>query len=112
MRDVLGAVGLELDHAKASCQQLDGALGRLIELVPADARGAVMQELYVVDLLSQHIGALARFIEGLEDLPADADVSIRPALDRVSLGAVAERIASTLGAATAPSGPADDLELF
>ena len=111
--DVFGAVATELTHAQTSCGQLDSALGRLLELVSPEARAAVMQELYVVDLLNQHIAALAGFLSGMEEVTHDAALTVAEAMGRVSLGAVAERLQSSLGAGEAAGAEAaNDLELF
>lgn len=114
MTDVLSAVAGELGLAQSTCARLDGALGRLLSAAPADQRGAVMQELHAVDLLSQQIAAIAGFVEHVSGGVGEGlVVDVGHALGAITLGEVAARIGSLVGGdALAPAAEADDIDFF
>lgn len=104
----------EIAMAGHASQHLDDTLGKMLELIAPDERLKVMQDLHAIDLLNQHLTALANFARDLGlQASEEAAVDLTSALSHITLGDVVKRIE---GAATGTSyGAADedgDLDLF
>ncbi len=114
MSDVLSALAGELALAQGKCARLDGALGQLLDGASVEMRGAVMRELHVVDLLNQHIGAVAAFVGRLSSAtPHGALVEVGEALGLITLGEVAARIGQGVGAVRpVAAGAEEDVDFF
>lgn len=93
---VLKAISSEMSIAAVSCGHLDTALGKILEVVPAEHRLAVMQELHTVDLLAQHITAITDFTGRIE--PAAQGLDVNDALSAITLGDVAARLRASISA--------------
>jgi hypothetical protein len=104
----------EIAMACHASQHLDDTLGKMLELIAPDERLKVMQDLHAIDLLNQHLTALANFARdlGLQASEEEA-VDLTSALSHITLGDVVKRIE---GAATGLSYGAEDddgdLDLF
>ncbi|MGQ3016887.1 hypothetical protein [Phenylobacterium sp.] len=104
----------EIAMACHASQHLDDTLGKMLELIAPDERLKVMQDLHAIDLLKQHLTALANFARdlGLQASEEEA-VDLTSALSHITLGDVVKRIE---GAATGLSYGAEDddgdLDLF
>jgi hypothetical protein len=104
----------EIAMACHASQHLDDTLGKMLELIAPEERLKVMQDLHAIDLLNQHLTALANFARDLGlQASEEAAVDLTSALSHITLGDVVKRIE---GAATGVDfGAADedgDLDLF
>ena len=96
-------------------QHLDDTLGRLLDLVSPEERLKVMPDLHTVDLLNQHLTALANFARDLGlQASEEAAVDLTSALSHITLGDVVKRIeGAATGVDLVPSHEDDgDLDLF
>ncbi|HMO41951.1 MAG TPA: hypothetical protein PKB04_01210 [Phenylobacterium sp.] len=96
-------------------QHLDDTLGQLLDLISPEERLRIMPDLHRIDMLNQHLTALANFARdlGLQASEEEA-VDLTSALSHITLGDVVKRIH---GAATGEDmGPFHeddgDLDLF
>lgn len=113
----LDVLAWEIELAGARCIFLDSLIGELTPDIPHDKRARLQAGLHAVDLLSQHLTSLSAFARQLSgDCPSEAAAVVEPALATISLGGLAERMASAFGAdekLPAPDAPdAGDLDLF
>lgn len=104
----------EIAMACHASQHLDDTLGKMLELIAPEERLKVMQDLHAIDLLNQHLTALANFARDLGlQASEEAAVDLTSALSHITLGDVVKRIE---GAATGINyGAVDDdgdLDLF
>ncbi|MDP1874804.1 hypothetical protein [Phenylobacterium sp.] len=104
----------EIAMACHASQHLDDTLGKMLELIAPEERLKVMQDLHAIDLLNQHLTALANFARDLGlQASEEAAVDLTSALSHITLGDVVKRIE---GAATGASYGSDqddgDLDLF
>ncbi|MBW0151459.1 MAG: hypothetical protein U1A07_17165 [Phenylobacterium sp.] len=104
----------EIAMACHASQHLDDTLGKMLELIAPEERLKVMQDLHAIDLLNQHLTALANFARDLGlQASEEAAVDLTSALSHITLGDVVKRIE---GAATGMSYGAEDddgdLDLF
>lgn len=107
----------EIELAGARCIFLDSLIGELTPDIPMEKRERLQAGLHAVDLLSQHLTSLSAFARQFSaDCPPDAVASVEPALASITLGGLAERMASAFGAeerVPAPDAPdPGDLDLF
>ncbi|MEW6597401.1 MAG: hypothetical protein AB1429_07885 [Pseudomonadota bacterium] len=113
----LDVLAWEIELAGARCIFLDSLIGELTPDIPHDKRARLQAGLHAVDLLSQHLTSLSAFARQLSgDCPSEATAAVEPALATITLGGLAERMASAFGAdekLPAPGAPdAGDLDLF
>ncbi|MDO8901863.1 MAG: hypothetical protein Q7V15_10950 [Phenylobacterium sp.] len=104
----------EIAMACHASQHLDDTLGKMLELIAPEERLKVMQDLHAIDLLNQHLTALANFARDLGlQASEEAAVDLTSALSHITLGDVVKRIE---GAATGVNYGAEnddgDLDLF
>lgn len=98
---VLEAISAEMSIAAVACGHLDVALGKILEVVPAEHRLAVMHELHTVDLLAQHITAITDFTgRVLHESSHTGRLDVNDALSAITLGDVAARLRTALEAET------------
>lgn len=113
---VFDAVAWEIELAGARCIQLDTIIGELMPSMPADQRERMLEGLHVVDLLAQHLTGLSAFMRRIgEDAAVEGAVPVGRALDDVTLGALADRLATTFGVEEQPvddACAAGDCDLF
>lgn len=113
----LDVLAWEIELAGARCIFLDSLIGELTPDIPQDKRVRLQAGLHAVDLLSQHLTSLSAFARQLSgDCPSEAAAVVDSALATITLGGLAERMASAFGAdekLPAPDAPdAGDLDLF
>ncbi len=105
----------EIAMACNASQHLDDTLGRLLELISPEERLKVMPDLHKIDLLNQHLTALANFARDLGlQASEEAAVDLTSALSLISLGDVGKRIeGAATGLDLGPHHEDDgDLDLF
>lgn len=99
MATMLDVLAWEIELAGARCVSLDAVVGELMHAIPPEHRERLIEGMHVVDLLSQHLTSLSAFARKLsEDAPADACVPVTDALAGITLGALADRMATAFGA--------------
>lgn len=113
----LDVLAWEIELAGARCIFLDSLIGELTPDIPPEKRERLRSGLHAVDLLSQHLTSLSAFARQFSaDCPVEASAAAVPALATITLGGLAERMATALGAeeATPPPDAPDpgDLDLF
>ena len=113
---MLEVLALELDLAMVRAQELDQALSRTIERIPADQRDDLLDSFHAIDMLSQQISGLSGFTRSMrENLHSGSRVCVAAALDGIPLGELAQRIRDGLGYGAEESEPqtvSGDLDLF
>ncbi len=104
----------EIAMAGQASQHLDDTLGKMLELIAPDERLKVMQDLHAIDLLNQHLTALANFARDLGlQASEEAAVDLTSALSHITLGDVVKRIEGAATGVNYGSGDEDgDLDLF
>lgn len=114
--EALDLLAWEIELAGARCIKLDAIIGDMIKDLPADRHGRLLEGLHVVDLLAQHLTGLSAFARELGGaVPPELQAPIGAALDKVTLGALADRMSSALGEAEKGINDYDDagdLDLF
>jgi len=115
MATMLDVLAWEIELAGARCVSLDAIVGELMQTIPVEHRARLIEGMHTVDLLAQHLTSLSAFARKLsEDAPADACVPVADALAGITLGALADRMATAFGAeetADTDAG-AGDLDVF
>ncbi|MFN3521615.1 MAG: hypothetical protein ACK4YQ_05160 [Phenylobacterium sp.] len=95
---MLDVLAWEIELAGARCVSLDAIVGELMPALPPAQRQRLTEGMHVVDLLAQHLTCLSAFARRLsEDAPAAATVPVTDALAGITLGALADRMASAFG---------------
>lgn len=93
---VLKAISAEMSIAAVACGHLDVALGKILEVVPAEHRLMVMHELHTVDLLAQHVTALTDFTGNLSQQHGQGVLEVNESLAAITLGDVAARLRTAI----------------
>jgi hypothetical protein len=93
---VLKAISSEMSIAAVACGHLDVALGKILDVVPAEHRMSVLQELHTVDLLAQHVTALTDFTGNLSQQQGQGVLEVNDALSAITLGEVAARLRTAI----------------
>ena len=102
----------EIELAAARCIRLDKILGEFMDRLPTAERQVLTESLHGVDLLAQHLTGLAGFARTMSfATPDDAVAPVHDAIDSLTLGALAERMADGLGVPTAPTDDVDPGEV-
>lgn len=105
----------EMELAGARCMQLDKLIGQLLPDLPPPQRERLLEGLHTVDLLSQHLTNLSAFSRHMgENVPPELMVAVQGALGDITLGALADRMSTSLGGADGEDSDHDagDLDLF
>lgn len=102
MAATLDVLAWEIELAGAKCLQLDTAIGRTMESLPDEHRGLLIDGLHTIDLLSQHLSNLTAFARRMSaDSPSTIMAPVNSAIGDITLGALADRIATAFGATSA-----------
>ena len=108
--EVLVSIADELDHAGELCDRLETLVTRLVRATHGEPLAIALHEAQTLDVLVQHLAALASFARRLSDQAGRADYDLNDAVAGVTLSDLANRLArATQAAAPAETG---DLELF
>ena len=106
----------EVELAGARCIFLDSVIGEMMKVVPEAEQGRFVEAMHTVDLLSQQLTSLSAFTRRLSSVvPSESSLEVGEALGDISLGALADRMASALGAQERGINEreeAGDLDLF
>jgi hypothetical protein len=114
--DIFAALALELERAGQLCDQLEAVMAKLVEASGTTAPHDAMRDAQAVDALGQHLRGLARFSETLAQQPGGPAVyDVGPALQTITLAALAARLAAETGQTSGAHGPGHEegeLQLF
>jgi hypothetical protein len=106
----------EIELAGARCIFLDTLIGELMHSLPADRQDRLREGMQTVDLLSQQLTGLSSFARGMSHaVPSEVSAQVGVAIGDITLGALADRMASALGAEEKGVNDGDgagDLDLF
>jgi hypothetical protein len=92
------ALAWEIELAGARCIFLDALIGDLMPGLPPEQKARMLEGLHAVDLLSQHLAGLSAFARNLSQAaPLQAAVPVDGALAEITLGALADRLRTSLG---------------
>lgn len=114
MATTLDVLAWEIELAGARCIFLDKVIGETMRSLPVEQQGMMIEGLHAVDLLSQHLTNLSAFARTLSaDAPDMAVAPVGRAIGDITLGALADRMATAFGAEeVAAEVDAGDVDLF
>ncbi len=109
--EVLASLAAELEHAGALCDKLELLVTQLVRASRGEPLQIALTEAQTLDVLTQHLAALAIFTRNLAQQAPSGAFDLDHAVAGVTLGDLARRLArvSHDGEALASSG---DLDLF
>jgi hypothetical protein len=113
--EVLASLAAELEHAGLLCDRLEMLVTQLVRASRGEPLEIALHEAQTLDILTQHLAALAIFTRKLSSQVAEGNAyDLDDAVAGVTLGDLANRLAkATRGAQAAlPAGSAGDLDLF
>ncbi|MDO8902396.1 MAG: hypothetical protein Q7V15_13695 [Phenylobacterium sp.] len=114
---LLSALAAEMDHAGDLCARLEELVTRLAAAVEGEPRELALSEAQTLDVLTQHLSAVAVFMRGMsEQLTTARSVDPDAVLALVPLSELAGRLRGVLYNASqippTPDGASGDLDLF
>lgn len=111
--EVLASIAAELEHAGALCDRLETLVTQLVRASRGEPLAIALEEAQTVDVLTQHLAALATFTRNLSDQAHHGGYDLNVAVAGVTLGDLANRLARvTRDAEPLASADAGDLDLF
>lgn len=112
--DVLASIASELEHAGELCDRLETLVTQLVRASRGEPLEIALQEAQTVDVLTQHLAALAHFTRRLASQESGEEFDVGEAAAGVTLGGLASRLArATKEAEDATlAASAGDLDLF
>jgi len=116
LASTLDVLAWEVELAGARSIFLDSVIGEMMKVIPETDQGRFVEAMHTVDLLSQQLTSLSAFTRRLSSVaPTGSSVAVGEALGDITLGALADRMASALGAEERGINERDeagDLDLF
>lgn len=111
--EVLSSIAHELEHAGALCDRLETLVTQLVRASRGETLTIALEEAQTVDVLTQHLAALANFTRKLSAQAEMGGYDLTDAVAGVTLGDLANRLAQvTREAEPLTSADAGDLDLF
>lgn len=111
--EVLTSIADELEHAGALCDRLETLVTQLVRASRGEPLAIALEEAQTVDVLTQHLAALAGFTRKLSTQAAGGGFDLSDAVAGVTLGDLANRLARvTREAEPLAKADAGDLDLF
>lgn len=109
--EVLASLASELEHAGQLCDKLEVLVTQLVRASRGEPLQIALTEAQTLDVLTQHLAALALFTRNLSQQAPSGAFNLSDAVAGVTLGDLAKRLArvSLEGEVLAASG---DLDLF
>jgi hypothetical protein len=106
----------EIELAGARCLKLDAIVDELMHKLPPSEVGPLVEGLHTIDLLAQHLTNLSAFARVMSGQVAEEiRAPYAAAICEITLGALADRMATALGAEEKGINDGDeagDLDLF
>ena len=111
---VLASLADELEHAGALCDRLEMLVTQLVRASRGETLEIALHEAQTVDVLTQHLAALATFTRRLStQAHAGGEYDLSDAIAGVTLGDLAMRLAQvTRDAEALSAAESGDLDLF
>ncbi len=112
--EVLASLARELEHAGLLCDRLEVLVTQLVRASRGEPLQIALHEAQTLDVLTQHLAALAAFTRRLASQAEDGAYDLGDAVAGVTLGDLANRLArvsrdTDIAVTAAASG---DLDLF
>lgn len=113
-REILATLARELEHAGSMCERVESLVTQLVRANRGENIQVNLFEVQTIDLLIQHIEALAQFAHTLADQGASGEFDVAKAADRIKLAELAERLGAKRVVEHPPASVATsgDLDLF
>lgn len=111
--EVLASIAQELEHAGELCDRLESLVTQLVRASRGEPLAIALHEAQTLDVLTQHLAALASFTRQLSTQAAGDAYDLTDAVAGVTLGDLADRLARvTRDAPLRAAAAAGDLDLF
>ena len=111
--EVLVSIADELDHAGELCDRLETLVTRLVRATHGEPLAIALHEAQTLDVLTQHLAALAAFTRKLSAQAESDAYDLTDAVAGVTLGDLANRLARvTREGPVRAAADAGDLDLF
>ena len=113
-QEILATLARELEHAGAMCERVESLVTQLVRANRGEDIQVNLFEIQTLDMLIQHLAALAQFAQNLSDQGLTGEFDVAAAAARVTLSDLAERLGASQQAQTPlPSvATSGDLDLF
>jgi len=96
----LDVLAWEMELASARCMLLDATIGEMMKAIPEERREDFVESMHTVDLLCQQLTSLSAFTRNLSGaVSEEVSAPVEGALGEITLGALADRMATALGGA-------------
>ena len=114
MATTLDVLAWEIELAGARWNGLGQGVGQTMRALRGGQQGMLIEGLHAVDLLSQHLTNLSAFARTMSaDAPAEVTAPVGRAIGDITLGALADRMATAFGAEEAAAVvESGDVDLF
>ncbi len=111
--EVLASIANELEHAGELCDRLETLVTQLVRASRGEPLAIALHEAQTLDVLTQHLAALANFTRRVSAQAYDGGYDLTDAVAGVTLGDLANRLANaTRAAEPLTAADAGDLDLF
>jgi len=111
--EVLASLASELEHAGELCDRLEMLVTQLVRASRGEPLEIALHEAQTLDVLTQHLAALATFTRKLSTQAESGHYDLSDAVAGVTLGDLAKRLAKATRESEAFAAQASgDLDLF
>ena len=110
--EVLTSIAEELEHAGQLCDRLETLVTQQVRASRGEPLAIALHEAQTLDVLTQHLAALATFTRKLSSQPQEGGYDLQDAVAGVTLGDLAKRLAGMSADPPAWAGGSGDLDLF
>lgn len=111
--EVLASLANELEHAGELCDRLEVLVTQLVRASRGEPLQIALHEAQTLDVLTQHLAALALFTRKLSSQAHSGQYDLSAAVASVTLGDLAMRLAKvTHDSEAMVAAPSGDLDLF
>jgi len=112
--EVLSSLASELEHAGELCDRLEVLVTQLVRASRGEPLQIALHEAQTLDVLTQHLAALATFTRKLSSQAESGSYDLNDAVAGVTLGDLANRLARATHDTDAArqAAPSGDLDLF
>lgn len=113
-KEILATLARELEHAGAMCERVESLVTQLVRANRGEDIQVNHFEIQTLDMLMQHLEALAQFAQTLSDQVESGDFDVANAAARVKLADLAIRLGAAQQVETplATVATSGDLDLF
>ncbi len=110
--EVLASLAHELEHAGELCDRLEMLVTQLVRASRGEPLQIALTEAQTLDVLTQHLAALATFTRKLSVQAESGQYDLTDAVAGVTLGDLAKRLAKVTHDSDALVPTSGDLDLF